>query len=214
MWDSGRVSEAGAGEQVFVVGIDRDALVRRREVVRKVQRRGAWVTLGIGAVGIVAALYALIAFRGAGLWPFALLLIAAMVPLVLSTVLVLRIDAERKRWYDTNQLQSIAMRMSPKALELACEGAAYPVVLPWPTVKGFRQEKLFGQYALELELAPGVGATTAGVRGLDQAAVRSVVKPNPLLRPTGLFLVKALDQPVHVIDQALKHFSGGRAGVS
>jgi hypothetical protein len=41
-----------------------------------------------------------------------------------------------------------------------------------------------------------------------------VVKPNPLLRPTGLFLVKALDQPVHVIDQALKHFSGGRAGVS
>jgi len=208
------VSEAGAGEQVFVVGIDRDALVRRREVVRKVQRRGAWVTLTIGAVGIVAALYALIAFRGAGLWPFALLLIAAMVPLVLSTVLVLRIDAERKRWYDTNQLQSIAMRMSPKALELACEGAAYPVVLPWPTVKGFRQEKLFGQYALELELAPGVGATTAGVRGLDQAAVRSVVKPNPLLRPTGLFLVKALDQPVHVIDQALKHFSGGRAGVS
>ena len=214
MWDSGRVSEAGAGEQVFVVGIDRDALVRRREVVRKVQRRGAWVTLTIGAVGIVAALYALIAFRGAGLWPFAVLLILAMVPLVLSTVLVLRIDAERNRWYDTNQLQPIAMRMSPKALELACEGAAYPVVLPWPTVKGFRQQKLFGQYALELELAPGVGATTAGVRGLDQAAVRSVVKPNPLLRPTGLFLVKALDQPVHVIDQALKHFSGGRAGVS
>jgi hypothetical protein len=207
------VSEAGEGGPAFVVGVDRDVLVRRREVVRKVQRRGAWVTLGIGAVGIVAALYALIAFRGAGLWPFALLLIAAMVPLVLSTVLVLRLDAERKRWYDTNQLQPIAMRMSPKALELACEGAAYPVVLPWPTVKGFRQEKLFGQYALELELAPGVGATTAGVRGLDQPAVRTVVKPNPLLRPTGLFLVKALDQPVHVIDQALKHFSGGRAGV-
>ena len=198
----------------FVVGIDREALLRRREIVRKVQRRGAWVTLAIGAVGIIAALYALIAFRGAGLWPFALLLIAAMAPLVISTVLVLRLQAERQRWYDTNQLQPVAMRMSPKALELACEGAAYPVVLPWPTVKGFRQEKLFGQYALELELAPGVGATTAGVRGLDQPAVRTVVKPNPLLRPTGLFLVKALDQPVHVIDQALKHFSGGRAGVS
>jgi hypothetical protein len=59
-----------------------------------------------------------------------------------------------------------------------------------------------------------VGATTAGVRGLDQPAVRTVVKPNPLLRPTGLFLVNALDQPVPVIDQALKHFSGGRAGVT
>jgi hypothetical protein len=216
VWDSGAVSEDGEAAQTFVVGIDREALLRRREIVRKVQRRGAWVTLAIGAVGIVAALYALIAFRGAGLWPFALLLIAAMTPLVLSTVLVLRLDTERQRWYGTNQLQPVAMRMSPKALELACEGAAYPVVLPWPTVKGFRQEKLFGQYALELELelAPGVGATTAGVRGLDQPAVRTVVKPNPLLRPTGLFLVKALDQPVHVIDQALKHFSGGRAGVA
>jgi hypothetical protein len=196
------------------VGIDRAVVLQRREVVRKLQRRGAWVTLAIGAVGIVAALYALIAFRGAGLWPFALLLIGAMTPLVVSTLLALRLQAERQRWYDANGLQPVAMRMSPKALELACEGAAYPVVLPWPTVKGFRQEKLFGQYALELELAPGVGATTAGVRGLDQPAVRTVVKPNPLLRPTGLFLVNALDQPVPVIDQALKHFSGGRAGVT
>jgi hypothetical protein len=204
------VSEDGT----FVVGIDRAAVLQRRATVRKVQRRGAWVTLTLGMIGIVAALSALIAFRGAGLWPFALLLIAAMLPLVASTVLALRLDAERQRWYDANELQPVALRMSPKALELACEGAAYPVVLPWPTVKGFRQEKLFGQYTLELELAPGVGATTAGVRGLDQPAVRSVVKPNPLLRPTGLFPVNALDQPVHVIDQALKHFSGGRAGVT
>ncbi|WP_433166876.1 hypothetical protein [Kribbella sp. CA-247076] len=194
--------------------MDREAVLHRREVVRTVQRRGAWITLVLGAIGIVAAVYALIAFQGAGLWPFALLLIAAMVPLVVSTLLALRLQSERQRWYDANELQPIAMRMTPKALELACEGAAYPVVLPWPTVRGFRQEKLFGQYTLELELAPGVGATTAGVRGLDQPAVRTVVKPNPLLRPTGLFLVKALDQPVHVIDQALKHFSAGQAGVS
>ncbi|MEV0287713.1 MULTISPECIES: hypothetical protein [unclassified Kribbella] len=171
------------------------------------------MTLALGVVGILAALYALVSFRGAGLWPFALLLIVAMAPLVLSTVLFFRLDGERQRWYDANDVQPIAMRMSPKALELACEGAAYPVVLPWQTVQGFRQVKLFGQYALELQLAPGIGATTAGVRGLDQPAVRTVVKPNPLLRPTGLFLVNALDQPVHVIDQALKHFSGGRAGV-
>jgi hypothetical protein len=80
------VSEDG----VFVVGIDPAVVLHRREIVRRVQRRGAWVTLGIGVAGIVAALYALIAFRGAGLWPFALLLIAAMTPLVVSTVLVLR----------------------------------------------------------------------------------------------------------------------------
>lgn len=208
------MSEHGEDAQAFVVGIDREAVRERRELVRKVQRRGAWVTLAIGAVGILAALAALIAFRGSGLWPFALLLIVAMIPLVLSTVLALRLIAERQRWYAANDVQPIAMRMTPRALELACEGAAYPVVLPWATVRGFRQEKLFGQYTLELDLAPGVGATTAGVRGLDQPSVRTVVKPNPLLRPTGLFLVRALDQPVHVIDQALQHFSGGTTRVN
>jgi hypothetical protein len=197
----------------FVVGIDREAVVRRRELVRRVQRPGAWITLAIGVVGILGALAALIAFPGAGLWPFALLLVASMIPLVLSTVQALRLDADRQRWYAANEVPPVAMRMSPKGLELACDGAAYPVLLPWPTVKGFRQVKVFGQFVLELQLAPGIGATTAGVRGLDQPAARTVIRPNPLLRATGLFLVSALDQPVHVIDQALKHFSDGRAGV-
>jgi len=199
--------------QTFVVGVDRQAVAQRRLVVRKVQRRGAWVTLVVGALGIIGALAALIAFRGAGLWPFALLLIVAMVPLVLSTVLALRLDTERERWIAANELPPVAMRMSPKGLELACEGAAYPVILPWATVQGFKQVKIFGQFVLELKLAPGIGATTAGVRGLDQPAVRAVVKPSPLLKPTGLYLVKALDQPVHVIDQALKHFSNGKASI-
>ncbi|MGW6276702.1 hypothetical protein [Kribbella sp. NPDC055071] len=205
--------EAIEAVETFVVGLDRDAVLRRRQVIRTVERRGAWVTLAIGAVGIVAAIYVLVSFRGSGMWPFALLLILAMTPLVASTVLVFRIEAERERWYAANELQPVAMRMTAKALELACEGAAFPVVLPWSAVRGFRQQKLLGQYALELDLAPGVGATSAGVRGLDQPSVRSVVKPNPLLRPTGLFLVKALDQPVHIIDEALKHFSNGTAGV-
>jgi hypothetical protein len=199
--------------QPFVVGVDRDTVLRRREVVRTVERRGGWVTAGLGAFGIAAAIYALIAFPGSGMWPFALLLILAMVPLVLSTLLVYRVQADRQTWYDANELPPVAMRISAKGLELACDGAAYPVVLPWPTVRGFTQHKLLGQYMLDIALERGVSATTAGVRGLDQPSVRSVVKPNPLLRPTGMFLIKALDQPVHVIDEALQHFSNGKAGV-
>ena len=201
-------------QQTFVVGIDRDAVVYRREVVRRGLLRGAVVTAAIGVVGIVAALYALIAFQGSGMWPFALLLILAMAPLVASTVLAFRLTKERQAWYEQNELPPVAFRMSPKGLELACDGAPYPVSLPWTTVQGFKQEKVFGQFVLHLELAPGIAATSAGVRGLDQPAVRAVVKPSPLLRPTGLYLVKSLDQPVHVIDQALKHFSGGKAAVS
>ncbi|WP_112249111.1 hypothetical protein [Kribbella monticola] len=201
-------------EQAFVVGIDRDAVLARREVVRRGLRRGAWITVGIGAVGIVVAVYALLAFRGSGMWPFALLLMASMLPLVASTVQALRLDAERRRWNAQNELPPVAFRMSAKGLELACDGAPYPVSLPWATIRGFKQEKVFGQFVLQLELAPGIAATTAGVRGLDQPAVRALVKPSPLLKPTGLYLVKALDQPLHVIDQALKHFSDGKAGVS
>lgn len=201
-------------DQTFVVGIDRGAVETRREVVRRGLRQGAGVTLTIGAVGIGLAVYALLAFRGSGMWPFALLLIISMVPLVASTALALRLIKDRQRWHAQNELPPVAFRMSPKGLELACDGAPYPVTLPWGTVQGFKQEKVFGQFVLQLSLAPGIAATTAGVRGLDQPAVRAVVKPSPLLKPTGLYLVKALDQPVHVIDQALKHFSDGRAGVS
>jgi hypothetical protein len=201
-------------EQAFVVGIDRDAVLARRDVVRRGLRRGAWVSLGIGAVGIVVAIYALLAFQGSGMWPFAVLLIVAMSPLVASTVLALRLEKVRTGWYEKNELPPVAFRMSPKGLELACDGAPYPVSLPWATVKGFKQEKVFGQFVLQLILAPGIAATSAGVRGLDQPAVRAVVKPSPLLKPTGLYLVKALDQPVHVIDQALKHFTDGKATIS
>ncbi|ONI75651.1 hypothetical protein BWI15_07395 [Kribbella sp. ALI-6-A] len=199
--------------QTFVVGIDRDAMAARRARVRNGLRRGAWITAAIGAVGIGVAVYALVAFRGSGMWPFMLLLIASMLPLVASTVLALRLDRDRQQWFAANELPPVALRMSPKALELAPEGASYAVVLPWATVRGFQQVKVFGQYVLELRLQPGAGATTAGVRGLDQPAVRAVVKPHPLLRPTGMFPVNALDQPLHVIDQALQHYSGGKAAI-
>jgi hypothetical protein len=199
--------------QTFVVGIDRERSLRRREVVGRRLRVDAFVTGGIGAVGILAAVWSLIAFWGSGLWPFAVLLIASMVPLVLSTVLAFRLEGDRRRWFAEVEAHGQAMRMSPKGLELAVDGAAYPVSLAWATVRGFQQLKIFGEYVLDLRLQPGAAATTAGVRGLDQAAVRAVVKPSPLLRPTGMFPVDALDQPVHVIDQALKHFSDGKASV-
>jgi hypothetical protein len=210
--------DAGETEQVpvqaFVVGVDGAAVLSRRETVRKAQQRGALITAVIGGVGILLAIAALVAFRGVGLWPFALLLILSMVPLVLSTVQARRLAAARERWYAANGLPTVAMRLSPKGLELACDGAESPVILPWTTTRGFKQEMVFGQVVLNLVLAPGAGATTAGVRGLDQAAVRALVKPSPLLKPVGMFGVATLDQPVHIIDQALHHFSTGRAGIA
>lgn len=200
--------------QTFLVGIDSAAALERREIVRRAERRGAWITGAIGGAGIALAVAVLVVFPGAGLWPYALLLIASMSPLVLSTVQARRLAAAREQWYEANELPASVMRMTPTALELACDGASFPVVLPWATTLGFKQEKRFGQHVLQLVLAPGVGATTAGVRGLDQPAVRALVRPSPLLQSAGLYGVATLTQPVHVIDQALQHFSGGTAGVA
>ncbi|HEU4945811.1 MAG TPA: hypothetical protein VFT31_01525 [Kribbella sp.] len=199
--------------ETFVVGLKQAEVLRRREVVRRARRLGAWTTLALGVTGIAIAVGFTVAFPGAGLWPYALLLVASMSPLVLSTVQARRLAVEQQRWYAANGVPPAAMRMSATVLELACDGAEFPVVLPWATVRGFRQKRRLGQSVLELVLARGVGATTAGVRGLAQPAVRAVVKPSPLLQPVGLYPVAALDQPVHVIDQAMRHFSGGRAGV-
>lgn len=199
--------------QTFVVGIDRDAVLGRRQLIQQAERRGAWVTLAIGAAGIAFAVAVVLVYPTAGLWPFALLLVASMVPLLLSTVQARRLSTARERWYAENDPPPAAMRMTPTTLELACDGAKYPLALPWEAVLGLKQERRLGQPVLELALAPGVGAKTAGVRGLDQAAARATLQPSPLLLPIGLYSVATLDQPVHVIDQALRHFSDDRVTV-
>lgn len=212
-WHSLRMTERPA-IQTFIVGIDRAAALERRDTLRRAGRRGSWLSAAIGGAGIAMAVAMPMLLPGAGLWPFAALLFAGMIPMVLSSVQARRLAAAREQWYEANELPAAAMRMTPEALELACDGAGFPVVLPWAATLGFKQERRFGEDVLELVLAPGVSATTAGVRGLDQPAVRALVRPSPLLPSPGLYGVDTLIQPVDVIHQAIQHFSGGGAGIS
>lgn len=199
-----------AGATTFVVGLDRDTVLRRREVVRKIQWVGGWVSAVLAAIGVglavIFVVYAAFVYPGEGMWPYAVLMLLSLLPLAFITATSLQLTANRKRWYDATELPPFAMRMSPDALELGCEGAPAPVVLPWDVVKGFKVRQRFGEPVLEIALNPGVP-------DLVHPAARAALQPNRLLKSPGFVAVAALDQPVEAIDQALRHFSGGRTAI-
>lgn len=209
------VTQQPVPTQTFVVGLDRAEVLRRRATVRRTQVFGIWVT-GVGfAIMAGFVLGMAIGFDlGGGMWWFAILIVVSMLPLLFSVEQSRRRLAASKKWFAGAELPPWAMRMSSQALELGCEGAPMPVVLPWQAVQGFKQRRRFGQPVLELVLAPGVGPGTPGVSGLEQPAAASALTPSKMVKPIGFYGVAALDQPLGAIDQALRSFSGGRVGVS
>ncbi|MFC0622985.1 hypothetical protein [Kribbella deserti] len=203
-----------AGGTTFVVGLDRETVLRRRALVRKIQWIGGWISAILAAIGtslaLVFVLYAGFIHPGAGLWPFAVLMLLSLLPLAFITTQSLRLTADRRRWYAAAELPPFAMRMSPAALELGCEGAPTPVVLPWEAIKGFKVRERFGEPVLEIALNPGGGV---GATGLDHPAAKAALQPNRMLKSPGFVAVAALDQPLEAIDQALRTFSGGRTAI-
>lgn len=99
-------------------------------------------------------------------------------------------------------------------MELGVERAPAPVVLPWSAVVGFRRKRTFGRQTLQVVVQPGVTAASPGVSGLDQPAVRALLRPSRRVKTAGLYSVASLDQPVEAIDQALRYFSNGVAAVA
>lgn len=79
---------------------------------------------------------------------------------------------------------------------------------------GLRQQRKFGQPILEVVLQRGVTPTSPGVSGLDQPAARATLQPSKWIKTAGFYGVASLDQPVESIDQALRHFSNGLAGIA
>jgi hypothetical protein len=198
--------------QSFVVGLNQAEVLRRRAIVSRIRRIGSSLTLVLSAIGMGLAV--MLTVMLGQMWMIGLLLIASMLPLVFSAVKGLQVSAESKRWYDASGMPPFAMRMSPAGLELGCEGAPAPVVLPWPAVQGFRYQRKLGQPVLEISLAPGVTPSSPGVSGLDQPAARATLQPRRWIKTAGFYGIASLDQPVEAIDQALRYFSQGLAGVS
>jgi hypothetical protein len=196
----------------FVVGLNRVEVLRRRAIVRRTRQIGGAITLFLSAICVGLAVGLAVAFPES--WPFAVLIAVSMLLVALPTLKALKKSAELKRWYAANDLPPFALRMTPAALELGVEGATAPVVLPWPAVLGLRQQRKFGQPILEVVLQQGVIPTSPGVSGLDQPAARATLQPGKWIKTAGFYGVASLDQPVEAIDQALRHYSNGLAGIA
>jgi hypothetical protein len=198
-----------AGVTTFVVGLDPDAVLRRRQLVRRIQWVGGWVSLSMSVIGlglaVFLALYAGLVRPMAGMWLFGVLIFVSVLPMVVLTTMSLQLTAARQRWYAENGIPAFAVRMSPACLEVGCDGAPGPVVLAWDAVKGFKVRHAFGAPVLDVVLHPGVV--------LDHPAAKAALQPNKLLKLPGLAPLAALDQPVEAIDQAARHFSGGRTAL-
>ncbi|MET9268345.1 hypothetical protein [Kribbella sp. NPDC003557] len=191
----------------FVVGLRHDEVLRRRAVVRRVRLIGGAIVVVTTSVGLVLSVWLMILLGDA--WYIGLLMIASLLLPLVSVIQSFR----QQRWYAGADLPPYAMRMTPAALELGVEGAPAPVVLPWPAVSGFRQERRAGQPVLRVLLRRGVTPTSPGVSGLDQPAARATLQPSKFVKNGGLYGVPSLDQPVEAIDQALRYFSNGNAAV-
>ncbi|WP_433018644.1 hypothetical protein [Kribbella sp. CA-294648] len=193
----------------FTVGLDQQEVLRRRAAVRRTRMIGGSVVLLLAAVG--AGLGITLAIMLGQYWPFGLLMVVSMLITAVPTLKAMTMSEELKRWYDGAALPPYAMRMTPAALELGVEGAAAPVVLPWPAVSGLRVERRYGQPVLEVVLHPGVEPTSPGVLGLDQPTAKAALRPSKWLKPAGFYGVASLDQPVEAIAQAVHYFSQGQA---
>ncbi|MEU4195181.1 hypothetical protein AB0E69_25000 [Kribbella sp. NPDC026611] len=196
----------------FVVGLNREEVLRRRATVRRTRLIGGGITLTMTAIGL--GLSIVLTIMLGDYWMIGLLMIASMVILGSSGIQALRQGTKLKRWYDATDLPPYALRMTPAALELGVEGAPAPVVLPWPAVVGLRYQRKFGQPILEVVLQPGVTPASPGVTGLDQPAARATLQPSKWIKTAGFYGVASLDQSVEAIDQALRHFSNGVAAVA
>jgi hypothetical protein len=199
-------------DENFVVGLKRDVVLRSRARVRRIQTISGGFTLLISVLGL--GLSIALTLRMGDMWIAGMLMIASMLFLCGSSLVPFVRWGKLKRWSAGTDLPPYALRMTAAALELGVEGASAPVVLPWPAVVGFRRTRKLGQPLLQVVVQPGVTAASPGVSGLDQPAVRALLRRGRRVKTAGLYSVASLDQPVEAIDQALRHFSNGVAAVA
>lgn len=192
----------------FVVEVDQIKLLRAQRRALRLQSSSAWVSL-VGAA-LIAGLAVPLLFLSA----------YHLVPLILLPALLFLYDGVRKlRRIRTARgllsergMAAVALRISATGLRCGID-AVDSIVLPWAALAGVRLHTYLGQQALVLELAPGVGADTPGVEGLDHPDVRAVLrrKVHGAIGPR--YAVAVLRRSVPEISQALFHYSGGRVWV-
>jgi hypothetical protein len=202
-------------EAAFVVEIDRDAVARERDRVRRIMM--GQVRFAFGATILI-----LIILSGGYIWgrslndpPSMWLWLWVMLPTMIATLVYAlhtlgQVRKQLAAW-DGAPAVSVGLRLTPTGLEYRTDEVLDPVFLPWATVAGLRVVRRVGHDYLLVDPAPGVHAGTAGVRGLNQPHVQWQLRDPRTFGEKGLrHPVSTLRQPLDAIADAVAYFSQGR----
>lgn len=201
-------------EDAFVVEIDRDAVARERDRLRRVMMRHVRGAFG-GAILVVISIFV------GSIWvssldiPVDVWLLWLWLPvagfMIYDGVHTLgQVNKQLKAW-DNAPAVTVGLRLTPSGLEYRTDETPDPVFLPWATVAGLLVVRRAGHDYLFVDLAPGVHGGTAGVRGFNQPHVQRQLRDPRILGEKGLrHPMSTLRQPVEAIAAAAASFSQGR----
>ncbi|MEV0062233.1 hypothetical protein [Nocardia sp. NPDC050718] len=192
----------------FVVGVDAVAVQRSRESVLRLGAVAAWV--GLVTAVFVAAITALLVWLAG---PIGLVQLPVVAIFGVDGVRKLRRLRELRATWQAQGVPPTAMRLSPAGLRLSIDAAPDSVFLPWATVQGLRLHRKLGNDLLVIDLFPGVGPETGGVRGLEHPDVQRVLRKKVGGTKGLRTAVRILDQPVAAIDHVAAQLTGGRVRV-
>ncbi len=192
----------------FVVGVDVAAVQRSRASMLTLSAVSAWVEVAVAV--FVAGMTALLVWLAG---PIGLMELPVVLIFGVDGVRRLRRLREMRTTWQAQGVPSTSMRLSPAGLRLSIDAAADSVFLPWDTVQGLRLHRRMGHDLLVVDLFPGVGPQTVGVRGLDHPDVQRMLRKK-VAGTRGLrTAVRILDQPVAAIDHVAARLTGGRVRV-
>lgn len=205
-------------DQEYVVRTDPGAVARVRASMLRALPRQAWAAVA-GAVIMLLVVGVVLSFDArAGIDVDVTSLMVLLVPVV--SIPAYLHDSKRrfaalkrlKGTWETKEISTVAMRVTPEGLTCVIDAAPEPVVLPWAAVTHVQVTGRERLTVLRVALTPGAD-TAPGATGLDQPEVRTRTRRSWKGVSRLHLPVFARRQSVSEIDQAVGHFSGGRVRV-
>jgi hypothetical protein len=195
----------------FVVGVDREQVAKARTTALRARLWSAWLRVFGGVLVMAIPLLTLgLVPELAEQWQMLVLMGFPGAVFLLSSAREFSVMRRQRQTWAARGIPEVAMRLSAEGMQFNIELTQTSVFLPWFAVVGVRLKHKLGKPLLVVELAPGVDATTPGVKGFNDPALQRMVLARKPKHRVLWASVRVLRQPLEAIDEAFAHFTGGR----